>query len=136
MDDADGVTAALLHSVGRGGGAVAADRDEPRDAELPQRADGRIEQRRIVAGIGARDADPGTAAEVDPADGLDGQRGDTADVALHDPLEAVADAEHLGACQAGANGGGTNDGVDAGRGTATNEDGDDGRRYVSSSDLT
>ncbi len=44
------------------------------------------------------------------------------DVPLHDPLEAVADADDLDAFELGADRGRADDAVDAGRGTATDED--------------
>ena len=44
--------------------------------------------------------------------------------ALHDPLEAVADAEDLDALEPGADGGGADDAVDAGGGAAADEDGE------------
>jgi hypothetical protein len=55
---------------------------------------------------------------------VDGQRGDVIDVALHDPLEPVADADDVDAFDPGADGGRADDAVDAGRGTAPDEDGD------------
>ena len=49
---------------------------------------------------------------------------DVVDVALHDPLEAVADAEDLDAFERAADGGGADDAVDAGGGAAADEDGE------------
>ena len=63
--------------------------------------DGVLEVARIGGRVGARDADVRPAAEVDAADGVDGQRHDVVDVALHDPLEAVADARRRRRLRAG-----------------------------------
>ena len=68
-----------------------------RHVEPQQRDDGVLEVLRVGGRVGARDADVRAAAEVDAADGVDRERRDVLDVALHDPLEAVADAEHLDA---------------------------------------
>ena len=98
------------------GGVVAADRDQLRDAELRERVDGAIEQRRVLGRIGAGDAELRSAAEVNAADRVDGQRHDVVGVALHDPLEAVADAEDVDAFEAGADGGGADDALMPGAG--------------------
>ena len=49
---------------------------------------------------------------------------DVIDVALHDPLEAVADAEDLDAFERGADGRRADDAVDAGGGAAADQDGE------------
>jgi hypothetical protein len=49
--------------------------------------------------------------------------GDVVHVALHQPLEAVADAEHLDALEHSADGGGADHAVDAGGGAAAHQDG-------------
>ena len=72
--------------------------------------------------VGARDADVRAAAEVDAADVVDRERRHVVDVALHDPLEAVADAEHVDAFELRADRRRPDDAVDAGRGTAADED--------------
>ena len=46
------------------------------------------------------------------------------DVALHDPLEAVADADDVDAFEAGADGGRADDAVDAGGRAAADENGE------------
>ncbi len=53
---------------------------------------------------------------------VDGERRDVVDVALHDPLEAVADADDVDAFELGADGGRADDAVDAGGRTAADED--------------
>ena len=83
-----------------------------------------LEVLRIGGRVGARDADVRAAAEVDAADRLDRERHDVVDVALHDPLEAVAQAEDLEALELGADGGGADDAVDAGGGAAADENGE------------
>ena len=95
---------------------VAADGDELRDVQPQQRDDGVLEVLRVGRRVGARDADVRAAAEVDAADGLDGQRRDVVDVALHDPLEAVADADDVDAFELGADRRRADDAVDAGGG--------------------
>ena len=62
-----------------------------------------------------------TAPEVDPADVLDGQWGDVLDVALHQPLEAVAAADDLESFETRADRGRADDAVDAWRGSAADE---------------
>ena len=100
---------------------VAADRDELRDVEPQQRSNRVLEQLRVGRRIGARDADVRAAAEVNAADRFDGERHDVIDVALHDPLEPVADAEDVDAFEPGADGGRADDAVDAGRRAAADE---------------
>ena len=74
--------------------------------------------------IRARDAEVRAAAEMDPADGVDGQRHDVVDVALHDPLEAVADADDVDALEPGADGRRADDAVDAGGRAAADQNGE------------
>ena len=81
-----------------------------------------LQQRRAGRRVGARDAEVRPAAEMDPADGVDRQRGDVVDVPLHEPLEAVADADDVEPFEAGADGGRGDDAVDAGGGAAADED--------------
>ena len=64
----------------------------------------------------------GAAAEVNPARVGDGERRDVVDVPLHQPLEAVLDAENFHAAEARADGGGAEDAVDAGGGAAGAQD--------------
>ena len=49
---------------------------------------------------------------------------DVLGVALHEPLEPVADADDVEPVEAGADGGGADDAVDAGGGAAADEDGE------------
>ena len=64
--------ARLLFELHRGEGrVVAADGDEHRDVQSQQRDDGRLEELRVLRGIGPGDADVRAAAEVDPADLID-----------------------------------------------------------------
>src|SRR4030095_3878602 len=70
----------------------------------------------------ARDADVRSAAKMDSADAFDGERCDVVDIALHDPFEAVANADDLAAFQPGADGGGADDTVDTGSGPAARDD--------------
>ena len=105
-------------------GVVAADGDELRDVQPQQRVHRLLEQGRVGGGIGAGDAEVRAAAEMDPADGVDGERRDVIDVPLHQPFEAVADADDVEPLEPGADGGGGDDAVDAGRRPAADEDGE------------
>ncbi len=58
---------------------------------------------------------------MDTAARFDRQRHDVIDVALHQPREAVADADDVDALEPRANRGGGDDAVDAGSGTAADE---------------
>ena len=89
----------LLQLHGREGGVVAADGDELGHAQAEQRDERVLEVLGMGGGVGAGDADVRPAAEVDAADVVDAQGGDVVDVPLHDPLEAVADAQDLDALQ-------------------------------------
>src|SRR5262249_37852360 len=100
------------------------DRDELRDAQAQQRQDRVLQVVRVGGGVRARDPDLRAAAEVDAADVVDGQRGDMVDVALHDPLEAVADAEDGDSLERAADGRGPDDAVDSRCGPAPYEDGE------------
>ena len=107
----------------RVGGVVAADRDQLRRRRGCRSALTRVlEQGGIAGRIGARDPEVRAAAEVDAAHVVDGERRHVLDVALHDPVEAVADAEHPDAFERAPDGGGADDAVDAGGGAAADED--------------
>ena len=97
VHDADAAAGVLLELHRREGRVVAADGDELRHVQAQQREHGVLEMLRVLGGVGARDADVRAAAEVDAADAFDRERDDVLDVALHDPLEAVADADDLDA---------------------------------------
>ena len=118
VDDADAAGGALLELHGGEGGVVAADGHELRDVQAQQRVDGLVEERRVLGRVGARDAEVRAAAKVDAADGVDRERHDMVDIALHDPGEAVADADDVEAFEPGADGRRADDRVDA-RGRAT-----------------
>ena len=61
---------------------------------------------------------------MDAADGVDREADDVIDVALHHPLEAVAQAEHLEPLEFSADGRGADHGIDAGRRAAAHENGE------------
>ena len=82
------------------------------------------EELRILGRVRARDAEVRAAAKVDAARVGDGERHDVRGVALHEPAEAVVDAEHLDAGEARANGRRADDAVDAGGGAAADQDGE------------
>ena len=54
-----------------------------------------------------------SAAEMDAADLVDAERQHVIGVAAHDPLEAVADTDHLDAVEPTANGCRADDAIDA-----------------------
>jgi hypothetical protein len=105
------------------GRVVAADREQLVDAEAEQRIDGRLEEPWILRGVGAGDPEDRAAAEMDAADVVDVEWDDLRSVALHDVFEAVPDAEDLDPRETGADGGRTDDAVDAGGGAAADENG-------------
>ncbi len=123
VDDADTAGGPLLELHGGERRVVAADGHELRHVEAEQRIDRLVEERRVLGRIGARDAEVRAAAEVDAADGVDGERDDVIDVALHDPGEAVADADDLDAFETRADRRRADHRVDAGGRATTDEDG-------------
>ena len=62
--------------------------------------------------------------KMNAADSIDRQWDDMVDVALHDPLEAVAYPEHAHLLDPRPDSGGTNNTVDAGGGAAADENGE------------
>ncbi len=122
VHDLESTASRLLDLHCRERGIVAADRDQPRDAEAFESADGGLEQSGILGGVGARGAELRAAPKVDATHLVDGQRAHVIEVAAHQPLEPVLDAEHLDARESGADGGRPDDAVDAGRRAAANED--------------
>ena len=113
----------LLQLHGRESGVVAADRDELGHPHAQQGQQRVLHVLGVGGGVGAGDADVGAAPEVDPADVFDPERDDMVDVALHDPLEAVPDAQDLDVLELGPDRGRANDAVDAGGGSAADQDG-------------
>src|SRR6185437_7211415 len=78
--------------------------------------------RRVFGGVGARDPDVGPTAKVDPAHLADVERGDVVDVAVHDPLEPVAHAEHIDRLQPGPDRGRPDHTIDPRRRAAADQD--------------
>ena len=72
--------------------------------------------------VGARGAEDGAAAEVDGLDVVDGQLAIVVGVALDQPLEAVAEADHLDALLDGLDGHRADDAVDPRRRTAADQE--------------
>ena len=124
MDDADASGRALFELHRGEGRVVATDRHELRYVEPQERVDGLVEERRVARRVGACDAEVRAAAEMDAADGVDRERHDVIDVALHDPREAVADADDINTLEAGADRRRADDRVDAGGRATTDEDGE------------
>ncbi len=112
MHDLEPPRGLLLQLHGRIGGIVTADGDELRNVEAQQRQHRAVEKRRVLGGVGARDPDVRPAAKVDPAHLADVEGGHVIDVALHDPLEAVAHPEHIDSLQPCPDGGRADDAVD------------------------
>src|SRR5204863_2696061 len=81
-----------------------------------------VEQRRIGGWIGARDTQVRAAAKMNPADVLDGERRDVIEVPLHQPLESVANTQHVDPGELRPDGRCRDDAVDSRRGTAADED--------------
>ena len=75
----------------------------------------------VLRGVRARDPDVGAPTEVDPAHFLDRQRGHVLHVALHQPLEAVADPQDLDALKDPPDGRRADDAVDAGSRPSSDE---------------
>ena len=100
MDDAQAAGGVFGQLHRRKRRIVAADRDELRHVEPQQRLDRVLQQRRALGRVRARDPDVRPAAEMDAADAFDRQRRDMIDVPLHDPLEAVAQADDVDALNA------------------------------------
>jgi hypothetical protein len=121
VNDLDAAGGHFLELHRRERRVVATDRDEHRHIETEQRRDRSLELRRLARRIGARDADVGTTAKVNPADVLDLERLHVIDVALHDPLEAVTDADDLDAFEAAADRRGADHAVDTRRRPAADE---------------
>ena len=104
-------------------GVVAADRDEVGDAQLLQRR--RPPRPWSASSLGrvvARGAEHRAAGEVDARHVVDRELADVTPVAPHQPAEAVLDAEDAEAAVARLDGRRRDDGVDARRGPATDED--------------
>jgi len=122
VDDPDPPHAALVEHVRRVRGVVTADGDQAVDVEAQQRGDAVLQVPGLFGGVGAADADVGPTAEVDAADVADREGHDVVDVALHDPFEAVLDADDIGPCQGSADGRRPDDAVDAWRRSTACED--------------
>ena len=121
VDDPDPARGALFELHRRVRRVVAADRDELSHVEPQQREHGIVQVRGVRRRVGARDAEVRAAAEMDPADRLDGERHHVIDVAAHDPFEPVAQADHLDALETRANRRGADDAVDPWGGAAADE---------------
>ena len=119
VDPAGGL---LLDHHGRERGVVPADGDQIGHAQAQQRQHDVLQVLGLGRRVGARDADVRAATEVDAGDRINGQRAGVIDVALHEPLEAILDAEHVDALEQCADGGGGDDAVDAGRRPSAHED--------------
>ncbi len=122
--DADTARCELGEPHRRKGGVVATDGDELRDTELLERRDAPREVCRVFGRVGAGGSEDRTTAEVDAADTGHGQFDDVVDVTLHDPLEAVADADDLHARELGADRRRADDAVDARRRSTADKDGE------------
>jgi hypothetical protein len=101
---------------------VPADGDELRHVEPQPRRDGGVEPLGIDGRVGPQDAKVRAATKMNPAHRVDGERDDMIDVAAHQPVEAVTDADDVEALDAGPDGGGADDAVNSRSGTAADED--------------
>ncbi len=114
----------LLQFHRRKSGVITTDRDQPGHVEPEERDDRIFQMFRIERRIGPGNTDVGSSAKMDPAYALDRQGNDVVDVPLHDPAEAIADAEDFDAFESGADRGCTDHAVDAGGRPASDQDGE------------
>ena len=122
VDDVDPTGGGLLDLHRAVGRVVAADRDQLVDVQPEERRDRALEQLLVVRRVVAGGAERRAAAEVDAAHLLDRQVARVGDVAEHQPLEALLDAEHRHAIEIGADRRRGDHAVDARRGPAADED--------------
>ena len=122
VHDVDASCGMLFELHGRERGVVSADRDELRHVQPQQRNDGVLQVSRVGGRVRPRDAEVGAAPEMDPAHGVDVERDHMIDVALHDPLEAVAEPDDVNPFEPGADGRRADDAVDPWGGASTDQD--------------
>ena len=104
------------------GGVVPADGHQVGDLEPAEALGDLAERLRRLRRVRARRAEDRAALEVDPRHLADVQLLDVREVAPHQPLVAVEESEHAQALVAGLDRGGRDDGVDARRGPAADQD--------------
>ena len=96
-------------------GVVTANRNQPGHTEGIQTRQAGIEMLEFLRGVGTRRAEVGAAAEVNPTDILDRQALHLAGLAIHDPFEAILNADHVTAAENTPDRGGSDDTIDTGR---------------------
>jgi hypothetical protein len=111
----------LRHLHGREGGVVTADGDELGDPQAGERIDHGLEKLVALGRVGARGAEIGAAAEVDAADVFQVERPDVLGAAVHEPVEAVANPQHLHSLKERPDGRGADHAVDPGGGPAAHQ---------------
>jgi hypothetical protein len=108
--------------AGRERRVVAADGDERGDAELVEHVQHVVHAGFGFGRVGARGAEDRAATQVDGLHILNRELRVVAGVALSEPLEAVLKADDFEALINALNCGRSNDAVDAGRGSAADQD--------------
>src|SRR5439155_21947 len=124
VGDADLAGGAAIDLAAREGRVVAADGDDAVDLQAAQDAEHVVHRFGRRGRIGARRPQDGAAAEGDLLDVFNSEPADVFAAAFDELLEAVANAEDVDAVIDGLDGDGTDDAVDAGRRSATHDEGD------------
>ena len=122
VGDLNLAVAALGDDAGGEGGVIAADGDEGGDAKFFEDAEEVLHLFFGLGGVGAGGAEDGAAAEVDVLDVADGEGPALLGIAGGEPFEAIAEADDFVALVYAFNRGGGDDAVEAGGGTATDQD--------------
>ncbi len=121
MRHANGAGGFAIHLARRKPGVVAADGHERGDAQLLQPLQHVLHARLGFGGVRPRRPQNRAAAKVDSGDFVDGQVHDVIRIALGEPLESVAEADHLESLVDAFDGGGADDAVDARGGSAAHQ---------------
>jgi len=121
VDHLDAAPRSLRHPVGGEGGIVAADGDEVVDAEALQGLHDRLEVAGLLGGVGPGRLEDGASLQVNGRDVFGAEFAYVAGVALHQPAEALENADHPGAGPLCGKGRCADHTVDTGRRPSTDE---------------
>ena len=91
--NAESIARCFRHGLRRKAGIITADRDQMVDAESLESVDDPLEIAWIASRIGARCAQDRATLFVDAGNGFGVEFDDVVDVALHEPFEALKDAD-------------------------------------------
>jgi hypothetical protein len=119
--DADGAASLLVDLAAGIGGVVAAYRHQHADVEFVEDAQDVAHQVVGLRWIGPRGAQIGTAAQGELLDEVDREGNVLLGVSFDEPLETIAEADHLVTLLDGFDGHGTDDAVDSRSRAATDE---------------